>query len=157
MNNEEIKMVIIIRKDLGMRKGKMIAMGCHASLKVILDQFEKVIIWVATKEYTDSIIRNTKVPEEKLEQQSKYYLDIKITDPLYKWLTGLFTKIVVYVNSEEELLNVYNQAKEKDIICSLIQDAGKTEFKGIPTYTCCAIGPDYSEKINEITGKLPLL
>ena len=31
------KQVIVMRKDLGMRKGKMIAQGAHASLKVVLD------------------------------------------------------------------------------------------------------------------------
>jgi PTH2 family peptidyl-tRNA hydrolase len=31
------KQVIVMRKDLGMRKGKMIAQGAHASLKVLLD------------------------------------------------------------------------------------------------------------------------
>ena len=40
---------------------------------------------------------------------------------------------------------------------SLIQDAGLTEFKGIPTLTCCAIGPNESEKIDLITGSLQLL
>jgi len=31
------KQVIVMRKDLNMRKGKMIAQGAHASLKVLLD------------------------------------------------------------------------------------------------------------------------
>jgi PTH2 family peptidyl-tRNA hydrolase len=31
------KQVIIIRKDLNMRKGKMIAQGAHASMKAIFD------------------------------------------------------------------------------------------------------------------------
>src|SRR5437763_16159032 len=32
------KQVIVMRKDLGMRKGKMIAQGAHASLAVLLDR-----------------------------------------------------------------------------------------------------------------------
>lgn len=31
--SEYVKQVIIVRKDLGMRKGKMIAQGAHAALK----------------------------------------------------------------------------------------------------------------------------
>lgn len=34
---------------------------------------------------------------------------------------------------------------------------GKTEFHGVPTRTCLAIGPDDSEKIDAITGQLQLL
>lgn len=34
---KEPKQVIIIRKDLNMRKGKMIAQGAHASMKVFFD------------------------------------------------------------------------------------------------------------------------
>ena len=34
------KQVIVMRKDLGMRKGKMIAQGAHASLRVLLERGE---------------------------------------------------------------------------------------------------------------------
>lgn len=34
----DAKQVIVMRKDLNMRKGKMIAQGAHASLKVFLDR-----------------------------------------------------------------------------------------------------------------------
>ena len=33
----EPKQVIVMRKDLNMRKGKMIAQGAHASMKVFFD------------------------------------------------------------------------------------------------------------------------
>lgn len=36
-------------------------------------------------------------------------------------------------------------------------DAGLTEFKGIPTKTCIAIGPADSNEINKISGHLKLL
>jgi PTH2 family peptidyl-tRNA hydrolase len=32
-----LKQVIVIRKDLNMRKGKMIAQGCHACLGAVMD------------------------------------------------------------------------------------------------------------------------
>ena len=34
---DRAKQVIVMRKDLNMRKGKMIAQGAHASMKVLLD------------------------------------------------------------------------------------------------------------------------
>jgi len=33
----------------------------------------------------------------------------------------------------------------------------ETEFHGVPTNTCLAIGPDLAEKIDSITGDLELL
>jgi len=126
----EPKQVIIVRKDLNMRKGKMIAQGSHASMKVFLD-------------------RNHSEQDDLLE--------VKLDEYMSDWINGLFTKVVVSVNSEEELLELKKQADEKNIINALIQDVGKTEFDGVPTYTCLAIGPHDSEQINEITGHLKLL
>lgn len=132
-----IKQVIVVRKDLNMRKGKIAAQCCHASMKILLD-------------------RMIETRFSFLNYENPFIL-IQTTPHLDEWIKGLFTKIVVYVNSEEELLDVYNQAKNKNILCSLIEDAGNTEFHGIPTKTCCAIGPDESEIIDEVTGKLSLL
>ena len=128
------KQVLVIRKDLNMRKGKIAAQAAHASMKAILDQ---------------SYIQ---VNETNLNT-----LVIPLTTNIEPWLTGLFTKICVSVNSEEELVNIYNQAKSANICCSLIQDAGLTEFNGQPTLTAVAVGPDLAEIIDPITGYLPLL
>ena len=68
-----------------------------------------------------------------------------------------FKKIVVYVNSEGELMALAHAAQAHKLPWKLITDAGDTEFNGVPTVTCIAIGPDYSDKIDEITGSLPLL
>ncbi len=127
------KQVIVIRKDLNMRKGKMVAQGAHASMKAVLDLM---------------VDKNDK-------------MTLHLGQPGYEamkdWLTGRFTKICVSVNSESELLDVYNKAKEKGLICSLITDAGLTEFHEVPTITCCAIGPVWSDEVDEITAGLSLL
>jgi PTH2 family peptidyl-tRNA hydrolase len=39
----------------------------------------------------------------------------------------------------------------------LIVDAGTTEFHGVPTKTCCAVGPAWADAVDAITGGLPLL
>ena len=128
------KQVLVIRKDLNMRKGKIAAQAAHASMKAILDQ---------------SYIQ---VNETNLNT-----LVIPLTANIESWLTGLFTKICVSVNSEEELVNIYNQAKSANICCSLIKDVGLTEFNGQPTLTAVAVGPDLAEVIDPITGHLSLL
>lgn len=83
---------------------------------------------------------------------------LHMNDPRVKeWLNGMFTKIAVGVNSEEELLAVYNSAREAGIIAELITDSGLTVFNGVPTNTCIAIGPDTHENLQPITGNLKLL
>jgi len=140
---EEIKQVIVVRKDLNMRKGKMCAQVAHASMKIILDQMERTTRQYVTLDSVDVFYQEWRIL-------------IKQDSPLDKWLADKFTKIVVSVDSEEELMSLYVKAQSAGLPNALIQDAGKTEFKE-PTYTCIAIGPDEAEKIDELTGELPLI
>jgi len=132
----ETKQVIIIRKDLKMRKGKMIAQGAHASMRVLL---------------------NAMYHTEFNENYTTIGVTIDHDSPLYQWLSGLFTKIVVGCESEEELLSLQQTADIHKIENALIQDSGLTEFHGVPTYTALAIGPDEVSKIDKITSHLKLL
>jgi PTH2 family peptidyl-tRNA hydrolase len=125
----EHKQVIVMRKDLNMRKGKLVAQGAHASLGAILSQMTN-----------DGKTMTLDLSDERLEP----------------WVTGRFKKICVYVNSEAELLAVYQEAVKAGLIASLIRDAGLTEFAGVPTLTAVAVGPDREDRINAVTGSLPL-
>lgn len=129
------KQVIIIRKDLNMRKGKMIAQGSHASMAVVLNEIYKQ--------------RN----EDIVEVQGSW----EKGNPFHSWLSGSFTKICVSVNSLEELLEIKKKADEAGLPNALIIDAGFTEFNGVPTETCMAIGPANADDIDLITGNLKLL
>lgn len=135
------KQVIVLRKDLNMRKGKMVAQGAHASMAALLNDkyatLEEIDIW----NNGDKDIQLTIIGSPELKD----------------WLFGIFTKICVSVNSEEELLEIYDKAYLAGMYCSLIQDAGKTEFDGVPTYTAVAVGPGSSEEVDAITGHLKLL
>ena len=73
------------------------------------------------------------------------------------WLCGRFKKIAVSVDSEHQLLDLYERATQAGLITALIQDAGLTEFGGVPTYTAAAIGPDVENKIDVFTAELKLL
>lgn len=73
------------------------------------------------------------------------------------WLEGLFKKIVVSVDSEQDLDDIYSQAKAAGLPCSLIVDSGLTEFNGVPTKTCVAVGPGPDGLVDSITGGLKLL
>jgi PTH2 family peptidyl-tRNA hydrolase len=52
---------------------------------------------------------------------------------------------------------VVARAKAAGVPCALIVDAGQTEFHGVPTKTCCAVGPAWIADVDAITGDLPLL
>lgn len=114
-----MKQVIILRKDLNMRKGKMVAQGAHASVIAAI------------------------------EAQGSEEFD--------EWMNGGMTKICVGVDSEAELLDIYAQAQHARLTSALIQDAGHTEFGGVPTHTAVAIGPASVDQIDKLTGHLKLL
>ena len=122
-----------MRKDLNMRKGKAIAQGAHASMKAVLDSMK-------FKPKDNSMV-----------------LELGENTAMEDWIEGRFTKICVGVDSEKELLEIFNQAKAAKLTSALIIDAGVTEFNGVPTKTCCAIGPAWSDEIDKITGHLKLL
>lgn len=147
--DKEVKQVILMRKDLKMRRGKEIAQGAHVSMKVLLDQM---------KPYNNDLYIQDKQHGFKLIKEDKgLMLSIPQDSPLDLWLSGLFTKICLQVNSKEELVKLYEDAKSSGLLCSIIEDAGLTEFHGEKTLTCAAIGPAYSEDIDKITGHLKLL
>ena len=99
-------------------------------------------------------MRTEDPPIGKADPRNK---EITLTNEELEWVDGIFTKICVSVNSEAELMDCYNKAKEAGLNCALIEDNGLTEFNGVITRTCIAIGPNASEKIDLITGGLPLL
>lgn len=108
--------MIVLRKDLGMRCGKMVAQGAHA-VEMVLDQGVGLqALWRHTGR----------------------------------------AKICCRVESEDELLAIYKQAQAANLPCSLVRDAGRTEFSE-PTYTAVAIGPCFPQHVDPITGDLRLL
>lgn len=129
---KQTKQVIVIRKDLHMRRGKECAQASHASAAFLTRGMEIE---------QDGDIRQGKLTLSKAEIQ---------------WMSKSFTKVCLAVNSETELLEIQKIAEEADVACHLITDSGKTEFNGKPTNTCLALGPDYSERIDPITQNLKL-
>jgi len=150
--NYKAKQVIIIRKDLNMRKGKMVSQGAHASCAVLLDLIDwgsgDIGLWEEGGIY--GVVDLHFGP-----RGLKSY--IRKLQGVCAWIAGRFAKICVSVDSEEELVELYEAAKAANLPCSLITDAGFTEFDGVPTKTAVAIGPGFVEDVDRITGHLPLL
>ncbi|HYX33549.1 MAG TPA: aminoacyl-tRNA hydrolase [Oligoflexus sp.] len=126
-----IKQVILVRKDLNMRRGKEIAQGSHASMDFLVEPLRQLLI------------------------QNQPTL-LELTDAEKHWMVHGMAKVCLRVNSEEELIAHHEKALAAGLKSFMIQDSGRTEFHGEPTLTACAIGPDLAEKIDEITGDLTL-
>ena len=73
-----------------------------------------------------------------------------------EWLQSGMPKVTVKVQSEKELKEVFQKAKDAGIPASLIIDAGRTQLEP-GTYTCAGLGPAKSGKLDKITGALKLL
>lgn len=125
----ETKQVIVIRRDLNMRRGKEIAQGSHASMAFLTRRLN-------------------------LLDGTLYSADL--TRAQREWLESSFRKIVCQVPDGEALLAVELAARAEGLEVHRVTDAGLTEFGGVPTMTAIAIGPDYDAVIDLVTGKLEL-
>lgn len=136
------KQMIVVRRDLKMRKGKIAAQAGHACVNAVLAAL---------------------VQEGRLGQVQAAGAEITLcpsdrpATPLSEWFARGTAKVCVYVDSEEELLAIDRQVREAGLLSALICDNGLTEFHGQPTYTCLATAPALPGQIDPITGALPLL
>ena len=135
------KMMIVMRRDLKMRKGKIAAQAGHACIDAILMALNK-----------EGRVNDFEITDDGIILKDSD----KSTTPLSDWFKYGCAKICVYVDSEEELMNIADKAKEKGIIAAVITDAGMTEFHGVPTKTCLALEPLPTDVADELTGNLPL-
>jgi len=119
---DEVKMVIAVRTDIKMSKGKLAVQVAHAAVECVFLCME----------------------------------DPKCKELLYLWRKQGQKKIVVKVNSLDELLALKSQAEKANIITALIADAGLTELPP-GTITALGLGPAPSSILDKITGHLKLL
>merc|ERR1712179_848234 len=89
---EDCKMVLVVRNDLKMGKGKAAAQCSHAAVGA----------YKIAKKSSASVLRAW----EKCGQP----------------------KIVTKVDNEDELLKIYQNGRSLNLICSVIQDAGRTQI-----------------------------
>ncbi|CAG2118163.1 unnamed protein product [Medioppia subpectinata] len=114
----ECKLVIVVRSDLKMGKGKACAQSSHAAVMA----YEQ--------------IRNKK-------------------PILNLWRASGQRKVVVKVDTEEELLEVEREARKAGLVTSLIRDAGHTQVSP-GSRTCVGVGPGPTQLVDKVTGHLKL-
>jgi PTH2 family peptidyl-tRNA hydrolase len=136
------KQIIVVRKFPSLRTGKYCSQVAHASMSFL------------TKGGGVYCNLGTGIPQVDYFMSS---VEESHVQEINHWLRNSFRKICVYVNSEEELEAVHQKALDNGLMSHMIEDNGATEFNGVKTKTCCAIGPHIDVKFEGITDHLPLL
>lgn len=132
------KQIVVWRNDLKVRKGKIAAQCSHASMAFLTKNMD----WYMGDEGAYFETKSFNMPQ---------------SEEITHWLQNSFRKIVCYVNSEQELKDLHQKALDKGLMSHMIEDNGATEFNGVKTLTCLAIGPHEDSKFEGITDHLPLL
>lgn len=155
---EKVKQVIVVRKMYPdgkgglrqIRSGKIASQAAHASM-----------MWLSHR-----VCAASTPPLEHIVGKMSAYPGVRYTGNFEglgftteerSWLTGKFTKIVLGVETEEELIELHQKALDAGLTSHIVTDSGLTEFDGEPTNTAIAIGPHSGHKIDELTKGLSLL
>lgn len=135
-NHYKVKQVIVLRGDLNYHsKGKMCAMAAHLSLKVIADRLEQ---------------------SDSMQEVDGVLYEAVLTEAMHEWFRGAFAKIVVKCESLDDVFALEHKAIDMNIPYAIVKDNATTCFDE-PTIVGIALGPDYSDRIDQISGGLKLL
>lgn len=129
-----MKQVIILRKDLNLRKGKCVAQGGHAVAGAILGQ---------------------SISMKSLSKSTKE-IGLVLTGDMLEWIRTGMKKVCLGCDSLEQLMDLFQRAKAAGLPAYTVTDAGHTEVEP-GTITCIGIGPAEDSRIDQITGQLKLL
>jgi len=123
----KLKQAIVIRKDLKLKKSVVAALAAKASMEFIIDNNE---------------------------DESGTFLKVELTPLEKEWLYGAGTRIILGAPSENALKKMQLKSDISGILCYAISE---TNNLGSEDLVCIALGPDESEKIDQLTGNLKLL
>lgn len=117
---EEYKLVVLVRNDVKMGKGKIAAQVGHAAVECAL------------------------------------YAEKKDKKGFDAWYGCGQAKVVLKVDSLDELKEYMQIARSNGLHTALITDAGRTQIEP-GTVTCMGIGPAPVSEIDKVTGDLKML
>ncbi|KXX80667.1 Peptidyl-tRNA hydrolase 2, mitochondrial [Madurella mycetomatis] len=126
--NEECKLVLVVRTDLGMTKGKIAAQCGHATL-------------ACYKALLQASQRDPQGAEARLLRQ---------------WERHGQAKIAVQVKGEDEMLALMGRARSLGVTAEVICDAGRTQIAS-GSRTVLGVGPAPKSAVDAVTGHLKLL
>jgi PTH2 family peptidyl-tRNA hydrolase len=123
---KNVKQVIVVRKDLKLRKGKLASLAAHAAMQFILDNNE------------------SDRPDE---------LQVKLSQQEVHWIQGSFDKDVLGIDSHDALSDMVLKAELNGVNVYSIFDKSKKPDEG-PQLVCAAFGPDEEDQLDQIIGNL---
>jgi peptidyl-tRNA hydrolase, PTH2 family len=139
----DIKQVILVRNDLNMSPGKAAAQVGHAAILFVADVIHRTH---DSNEYVSWSLRELRWMFGNGPIQNRSWEHSDGCGVCY----GGMKKIVLGVENLQALWKLHWQAKDEGIKAFNVFDEGVNDI------TACAIGPDYADRIDPITGLLPL-
>jgi PTH2 family peptidyl-tRNA hydrolase len=125
---KDIKQVIVVRKDLNLRKTELASQVATASMGFLL---------------------------ENNESERNDIINVKLSNEEVLWLNGSFEKLIVGVDSEEDLRDLMFKAEMEGIgVYPVHGKIKRGPSDDDMTIMCAALGPDDSKVINHVTGHL---
>lgn len=140
------KQVIVVRKDLRMKAGKLAAQVSHASMAPLTTRLRM----------SDDARTEEDEENEDTTLSITFWNGDEHDDAFLEWIEGSFTKVVLEIETEQELIDLLASAEEEQIPAFKIEDEGRTAFHGVKTLTCASFGPCYSDVFDRFTGHLKL-
>lgn len=135
--NDEFRMVLAVRTDLGMQKGKVAVQCAHAAVAA----------------YTNALRKDCRSLQYWL--MSGKINSVHLSMPGPSTLVVGQAKIAVKISSEQELIELARKARASGIVVSIVRDAGRTQVES-GTKTIVALGPAPKSALDSITGHLKL-
>lgn len=154
-NTEEVKLVLVVRTDLGMGKGT----------RRRADTARRVSIYPKILSLRLGPLRHMlTILAGKIAAQAshatlacyKYMISRAPDSPILKrWERGGQAKVAVQVKSEDELLVLQAQAISLGLCAQVIRDAGRTQIAAGSVTVLGVLGP--KSVVDQVTGQLKLL
>ncbi|KAL2265373.1 hypothetical protein VTJ83DRAFT_6473 [Remersonia thermophila] len=145
--NEECKLVLVVRTDLGMSKGKIAAQCSHATLAC----------------YKTLLRRAAQAQQQQQAAQTRQALQSQGLDSaamaariLRQWERLGQAKVAVQIKGEDEMLALQRRARSLGVTAEVIMDAGRTQIAS-GSRTVLGVGPAPKRIVDLVTGGLKLL
>lgn len=124
---KDIKQVIIVRKDLNLKKTELATQVATASMGFLF---------------------------ENNESERNDVISVKLSNEEVEWINGSFEKQIVAVDSERALRDLMFRAELEGIGVYPVHCKVKGFDDDDGTITCAALGPDDSKVIKNVIGHL---
>lgn len=143
VSDEEIKMVLVVRKDLKMGAGKVAAQCAHAAVA-------SVEMLSSLREKSHEGIECCGSASESRSSSSSLWHDW-----FCLWRYSGYSKVVLQCPGENDLITIARKSKEASLPFYVVRDAGRTQVAA-GSKTVLAVGPAPKSVVDSITGHLKL-